>query len=221
MSDSEPYVSVSGLGVEYPTPQGNVTVIHSLDLHASAGQFVCLSGRSGSGKTSVLRVIAGLAAASSGSVSWNGTDTAQMNADALADLRRQLVGYMDQDAGLLPELTTLENCMLASLPDGRAESRKARNRSLVILQELGLEPRLRWRPRQLSGGERQRVVLARVLTARTPAIVADEPTASLDRSWADRVITKLRSHADQGGLIIAASHDPEIARTADLVIHLE
>lgn len=201
--------------------QGMVTVIRDLDLQAAAGELVCLAGRSGSGKTSVLRVLAGLASPARGSIAWNSMDLSQMDAESLADLRRQHVGYMDQDAGLLPELTTLENCILASLPDGRVESRKARKRALVTLQELGLEQRLRWRPRQLSGGERQRVVLARVLTARTPAIVADEPTASLDRSWADHVITKLRDHADQGGLVITASHDPEIARAADVVIHLE
>lgn len=213
-------VAVKDLGVTYPISEGTLTVIDDFDLHVQSGQMVCLAGRSGSGKTSILKALAGFHVPTVGSVTWNGTDLRAMSPAEVADLRREHVGYMDQEAALLPELTALKNCLVPILPDGRQAVRRARVRAREMLEALGLGERLGWRPAQLSGGERQRLVLARVFTQQTPAIIADEPTASLDRTWADRVIEHLRNHAHQGGLVVVASHDPAVSQAANQTMHL-
>lgn len=221
-TDEVPTLRVSELGVAFTDGVGATTqVVESLDLAVTPGQLVCLTGRSGSGKTSVLRCILGLATPTTGKVTWDEVRMAAMDPAAAADFRRQRVAYLDQSSTLLAELTVLENALLPSLPDGRSVARARIPRAKHVITELGLRERIRATPGQLSGGERQRAGLARVLTAGTPGLVADEPTASLDRTWADRVAQLLRAYADNGALVIVASHDPVFPDLADATLALD
>ncbi|WP_293699231.1 ATP-binding cassette domain-containing protein [uncultured Agrococcus sp.] len=213
---------VENLGIAYVTAEGRpFDLVTGLSFEAGPGELVCLAGRSGSGKTSILRQLIGLADGATGTISWNDRTLASMDASDTADLRRRLAAYLDQEAGLVEELTCLENVVLPAVPNGRRQAKRAVARAREHLERLGLAKREGVRPATLSGGERQRTVLARVLTAGTPAIIADEPTASLDRSWAEAVIMELRNHADAGGTVVTASHDPGLAEAADRVIRIE
>lgn len=217
-----PRLQVSDLGVAFTDAAGAKShVVGNLDLTAAPGQLVCLTGRSGSGKTSVLRCLLGLATPTAGEVIWDNITMASMTPTQAADFRRQRTAYLDQSSTLLPELTVLENILLPLLPDGRAAVRAHIPRARHFIAGLGLQERVRATPDQLSGGERQRVGLARVLAAGTPGLVTDEPTASLDRRWADQVAQLLREYADNGALVIVASHDPAFPHLADITLTLD
>lgn len=221
-SEADPLIRVANIRVAYSTAdRGEVVLVSDLSFDVRAGQFVCLAGRSGSGKTSILRQVCGITPAARGTVFWEGKDVRSLSQDQLADGRRTQIAYLDQSAGLIEELSCLDNVVLPAIPDGKRRVRRATRQAILRLGELGLGAHLNARPGTLSGGERQRAVLARVLTSGAAGIVADEPTASLDRAWADTVIATLRAHAAGGGAVLAASHDPALAEAADRVIHLE
>lgn len=225
-----PWLQVDGLTVAYPAAGGTVTVVDGFDVVLEPGRLHCIVGRSGSGKTSILRQVAGLQAPTPGTVAWRLVDDApdspprdltELSLDERADLRRRTAAYVDQEAALVDDLSCLENVLLPALPDGRRAVRRARPAAERWLGDLGLAGQLDQRPATLSGGERQRAAVARALAADTPVVLADEPTASLDRRWADEVVRLLRAHADAGGAVLAVSHDPALAEAADAVDELE
>lgn len=188
-------------------------IIHDYDLSLQPGTMHCLAGRSGSGKTSVLRVAAGLVPPSSGSVSWSGESLRSLSDDGITRRRRSHVGYLDQGGVLVPGLTALENVLLPAVPDRR--TRQLTDRAHELLERLGVGDRASSRPERLSGGERQRVALARALVLSPPVIIADEPTASLDRVSADAVIELLKALAAGGAAVLVAAHDPHLVAAAD------
>ena len=217
-----PALRVTSLAIAYTDAEGErLEVVSGLSFSVAPGQLCCIAGRSGSGKTSVARVLVGLTAPTDGAVVWGGVDLATLTEAERSDQRRKLTGYVDQEASLIPGLTVIDNILLPAIPDGRDAVRSAKSTAAQDLRRLGLERRRGWSPARLSGGERQRVALARALTAKTPVIVADEPTASLDRRWADAVIDILLEHADTGGIVVAASHDPALARASHTVVRLD
>jgi ABC-type lipoprotein export system ATPase subunit len=217
-----PALQVTSLAIAYTDTEGeHLDVVSGVSFSVVPGQLCCIAGRSGSGKTSVARVLVGLTAPAGGTVTWGGVDLSTLTEVERSDQRRKITGYVDQEATLIPGLTVLDNILLPAIPDGRDAARRAKNKAAEDLRRLGLERRRKWSPARLSGGERQRVALARALTANTPAIVVDEPTASLDRRWADTVIDLLLEHADAGGIVVAASHDPTLARASHTVITLD
>ncbi|MDM4764123.1 ATP-binding cassette domain-containing protein [Galbitalea sp. SE-J8] len=184
-----------------------------------AGVMHCLAERSGSGKTSILRVAAGLVPPTTGSVSWAGDEITGLLDDLVTRRRRAHVGYLDQGGVLVSGLSALENVLLPAVPDRR--TRQLADRARELLDRLGVGARAGHRPERLSGGERQRVALARALL-RSPAVVmADEPAASLDRASADAVIRILRDLADDGTTVLVAAHDPVLIETADGVTRLD
>lgn len=217
-------LKVTGLTITYPglgRADNPITVVQGLNLEVNPGQFCCLAGRSGSGKTSLITHLSGMYLPPPQTVWWGDTDLATLSESEAAQLRRTQVGYLDQDSALIDELTCLENVLLPLVPQGRSTVRRSKSRAIENLESLGLGQWLNARPHQISGGMRQRVVLAQLLTAQTPVILADEPTASLDRQWANTVIAVLEKHVASGGTVIAASHDPEVAKAADFVIEVE
>lgn len=213
-------IRLVGVTISYRRPGDQpLTIVNDLDFAVAPGQLLCIAGRSGSGKTSILRVAAGLAAPTTGEVFWQGEPIAGNTADQLARHRRALCGVMDQNAYLLPDLTALENVLIPAVPDRRTRSLRDRGRQL--LRELGLEKRLDHRPAALSGGEKQRVALARALLLDPPAVIADEPTASLDRRWADTVIDHLQQATENGTAVLTASHDPHLIERGATILTLD
>ncbi|MBD3941870.1 ATP-binding cassette domain-containing protein [Microbacterium sp. NEAU-LLC] len=209
-----PAVELRGVTIQYERPGDEpLHIVDGYDLVLERGRMHCLAGRSGSGKTSILRVAAGLVPPASGHVLWEGMEITGLADDVITTRRRAHVGYLDQRGNLVPGLTALENVLLPAVPDKRTRelARPARD----VLHRLGVGPRATHYPDRLSGGERQRVAFARALLLGPAVIMADEPTASLDRATADQLIALLRSLADDGIAVLVASHDEHLIAAAD------
>ena len=209
-----PVVELTDLTIRYERAGADpLEIVAGYDLALDAGRMHCLAGRSGSGKTSILRVAAGLVRPSGGEVSWGGVELGGLKDDAVTQLRREFVGYLDQGGVLLSGLTALENALLPAVPDRRTRELEPRAREL--LDRLEVAHRASHRPEQLSMGERQRVALARALLLSPAVIMVDEPTASLDRASADSVIALLTSLAAEGIAVLVAAHDEHLVAAAD------
>jgi ABC-type lipoprotein export system ATPase subunit len=207
-------LSFRELGIRYSRPgEDDLVIVDDLTLDVAAGEMHCLAGRSGSGKTSILKAAAGLTRPTTGAVLWSGDDIGTHTDDAVTAFRRRHVGYLDQGGILIQGLTALENVLLPAVPDGQTRALAGRARDL--LGRLGVGARMRARPEQLSGGERQRVALARALLFDPGVLVVDEPTASLDRTSADAVIGLLRSIAGSGTAVLVSAHDQVLIDAAD------
>lgn len=184
------------------------------NLDVSPGTLHCLSGRSGSGKTSLLRVAVALTTPTRGTVAWGQQRVDDLDAAALSRARRGHVSYVDQGATAIDELTALDNVLLPAIPTGITVD--IEDRAHELLDAFGLRPRATQRAGNLSGGERQRIALARALLLRPQILAVDEPTASLDRASADRVIAALHAAAGHGTAVLAASHDRALIAGADI-----
>lgn len=207
-------MELSRVTIQYERPGDDpLRIVQDFDLVLERGRMHCLAGRSGSGKTSILRVAAGLVPPASGSVRWEGLEITGLSDDVVTTRRRRHVGFLDQRGNLVPGLTALENVLLPAVPEKRTRelSRPARD----ILHRLEVGARATHYPDRLSGGERQRVALARAMLLGPAVIMADEPTASLDRTTADRIIALLRGLTDEGIAVIVASHDEHLIAAAD------
>lgn len=214
-----PPVGLQGAGIWFDTGPGRVTIVEALDLSVPTGTFHCFAGRSGSGKTSVLRVLGGFTDPAAGRVLWDGQGITELHPDARARRRRGWMGYVNQDASLIDGFSCLENVLMPSVPDRRVDNDGPRG--LLLLEQLGLSDRRDHRAELLSGGERQRATLARALLLRPAVLLLDEPTASLDRGTADAVVRLLTAAAADGTTVIAASHDPHVIEAAVTTTHLE
>jgi putative ABC transport system ATP-binding protein len=205
----------------FRTASGLVHALRGIDLHIQAGEFVALRGRSGSGKTTLLSILAGLDDPTEGQVLILEQDLSKLDEVHRAQLRRNKIGMMFQNAHLFPSLTAQENVeiplRLASAPANQREKQ-----SREALELVGLTQRAHHRGLELSGGEQQRVALARALAHKPRFIVADEPTGNLDSMTGHTIATLLRStaHEQQIGLLVA-THDPTVAEAADRVLVIQ
>lgn len=191
------------------TSAGTLDILKGIDLEIKLGESVAIVGASGSGKTTLLGMLAGLDTPSGGNVLIKGQDITQMDEEARARLRGDLVGFVFQNFQLLPALTALENVMLPlELRGERADIEQATK----LLAQVGLQDRGHHYPKQLSGGEQQRVAIARAFATRPPILFADEPTGNLDTvtggTIAD-ILFDLNEH--YGTTLILVTHDPRLA----------
>lgn len=210
-------LELRGIAIGYhPSGRPAIVVVQNLSVTVDRGEFVVLAGRSGSGKTSLLNVAAGLLRPTQGEVVWSG-QLVQTPA-AFARLRRESIGIVVQGGGLISTLTALENVELAL--DGTTR-RQTRDRARDLLETLGIDGRRDNFPGQLSGGEQQRAAIARALIREPTALLIDEPTANLDRASADGVIGILTGLRTDGRSLLVASHDPRLIERADRVVRLE
>ncbi|WP_168200399.1 ABC transporter ATP-binding protein [Protaetiibacter larvae] len=214
-----PAIELRDVTIQYERPgEEPLAIVADYDLTLTRGTLHCLAGRSGSGKTSILRVAAGLVPPTSGQVNWEGLEITGLADNVITAKRRKHIGYLDQRGNLLPGLTALENVLLPALPD--RQTRQLARRARDLLEQLGVAGRSGHYPDRLSGGERQRVAFARALLLNPAVIMADEPTASLDRASADALIRMLRTLADTGHAVLVASHDAHLIDAADARTHL-
>ena len=200
------------------TAEEEVSIISHFDLRLSAGQSLSLTGVSGSGKSTVLGLLAGLDRPTQGSVSLFGVNLNTLSEDGRAKIRAGRVGFIFQSFHLLPTLNVLDNVLmpmeLLSLPD-------AKSRAIEVLDEVGLQHRLRHYPAQLSGGEQQRVAIARAFVIKPQILFADEPTGNLDKQSAQRVSQLLfYLQQRQETAIVLATHDRQLSECCDRHIDL-
>jgi putative ABC transport system ATP-binding protein len=211
-------ISVQGLHMHYMLGTSRIDVLRDVDLQIQAGQSVAVAGPSGSGKSSLLLLLAGLERPGAGRIVVAGADLATLDRDTLADLRRDHIGIVFQSFHLLPSLSALDN---VALPLQIAGAVDALPRAQALLQRVGLGERLGHYPRQLSGGEQQRVAIARALVHRPRVLLADEPTGNLDDHTGAMVRDLLfELHADSGATLVLVTHDPAFAERCDRVLQL-
>ena len=191
-----------------------VRAVDGVSLTITAGEFVALEGPSGSGKTTLLQLLGALDRPSNGHVLFEGRDLAALRDNDLADLRLRAFGFVFQHYNLIPTLTAVQNVEVALAPLG-VSGTELRDRSLSLLEEVGLAERASHLPSQLSGGEQQRVAIARALVVEPRVILADEPTGNLDTKTGADIIGLLEGLAHQRGTtIIVATHDTDLAARA-------
>ena len=196
------------------------TLVNGIDLAVNKGEFVAITGPSGSGKSSLLYLLGLLDAPTDGEVVICGQPTSKLSEDDRAHVRLTKCGFVFQFHFLLPEFTSLENVLLPMRAAGKMSEREMQERGLELLASLGLKDHANRRPNQLSGGQRQRVAIARALSNRPEIIVADEPTGALDTSSTEQVFSILREIADQGRTVVVVTHDPALAARADRRLHI-
>ena len=197
---------------------GDTDILRGIDLSVAAGESVALLGASGSGKSSLMAVLAGLERASGGSVRVDGLDFGALDEDALARARRGRIGIVLQAFHLLPTMTAREN---VAVPMELAGAADAWDRAAEELAAVGLGHRLDHYPSQLSGGEQQRVAIARALGPRPPLVFADEPTGNLDTATGAGIMDLLFDRrAAIGATLVVITHDRGLAARCDRVVTL-
>jgi putative ABC transport system ATP-binding protein len=194
-------------------------VLKPVDLAVPQGQLLAIMGPSGSGKSTLLGLIAGLDSPTGGSIQIDGEEITGLSEDELALLRGRKVGIVFQSFNLIPNLTAEENVALPLELAGFDGDPTLRARELLAM--VGLSERGHHYPVQLSGGEQQRVAIARAFAPRPALLLADEPTGNLDTATGERVVELLlKLNREQGTTMILVTHDPELARKADRIVHL-
>ena len=194
-------------------------VLRHIDFKIEKGEFVMLYGESGSGKTTLLHMIGLLDPCTSGEILLNGENITNLAGDEQARLRNQTFGYVFQSFYLIPELNVTENVCLPAGYAGKKKKEMVR-RAGILLQEVGLADKKKFRPSQLSGGEKQRVAIARALMNDPDIILADEPTGNLDSGNSEKIMTLLKKQHLQGKTIVMVTHDPEMDRYATRKIRM-
>ena len=198
-----------------------VTLVREIDVSIMRGEFVSITGPSGSGKSSLLYLLGLLDRPSEGSVLVHGEDTAALDGDGLAALRLRRVGFVFQFHFLLPEFSALDNVLVPIRKLGRWEEKDARGRAEKLLTDVGLADQMKKRPDQMSGGQRQRVAIARSMANDPDIVLADEPTGSLDQKNGHIVFEIFaRLAGDFGKSVITVTHDPHLAAQTHRQIHL-
>lgn len=199
-----------------PSAAGPVEILKGVDLEVAPGERVAVVGPSGSGKSSLIAVAAGLERPTSGSVALFGQDMGQLSEDGRAKLRRARVSLVFQSFHLLPNMTALEN---VAAPLEIAGRKGADETARQWLGKVGLGERLTHYPHQLSGGEQQRVALARALAVEPKLLFADEPTGNLDGANAHTVADMMFDLVAQtGAALVLVTHDPALAALADRTV---
>jgi lipoprotein-releasing system ATP-binding protein len=193
-----------------------VTLVQDVDLEIERGEFVCVMGPSGSGKSSLLYLLGLLDMPTRGRIWIDGEDTSGLSDDQLTDFRLARLGYVFQFHFLLAEFSALDNVSLPIRKLGRHSDEAARERAAQLLDRLGLEGHHHKRPSQLSGGQRQRVAIARALANDPLVILADEPTGNLDSASSANVRDILRDLTHElNKTVVAVTHDGSFASAAD------
>ena len=201
------------LVLDYRDGERRVRAVDGVDVRASAGEFVGLVGPSGSGKSSLLFLLAGLRRPDGGNVTINGVPLDPLP-DRNAAVRREQIGFLFQEPFLVPWMSVMENALVHALDPERSESRVQE-----LAGPIGMAALLEARPDRLSGGERQRAGILRALANEPGVVLADEPTAALDGRTGRAVMAMLRDAAREAALIVV-THDPGMLEDADRVLRL-
>lgn len=206
------------LGLTLPSAGGPVEILRGVDMQVGAGERVAVIGPSGSGKSSLISVAAGLEQPSAGGVTLFGQDLSRLDEDGRARLRRGRVSLVFQAFHLLPNMTAQENI---AAPLEIAGDPKATETSRLWLEKVGLKDRARHYPHQLSGGEQQRIALARALAPRPALLFADEPTGNLDSANAALVAGLMFDLVEEtGAAMVMVTHDAVLAQRADRIVRM-
>lgn len=212
-------LELQDIHLNYKTDSTAVEVIRGVSLKINSNESVAIVGKSGSGKTSLIMLIAGLECPNSGKIIFEGEDISQYSEDRLADIRKRKIGIVFQSFYLIPNYTALENVSLVleinKVPD-------AKKKSTELLEQLGLKDRINHFPSQLSGGEQQRVAIARSIVLNPKLILADEPSGNLDSENSKLIMSLLFKYCKlNGSSLVLVTHDQMLAKECDRIIEIK
>ena len=215
-------VQVKNVIKRYRLGDQDVTALNDVSLSIEPGVFLAIAGPSGSGKSTLLNVIGCIDTPTSGSVFINGQDVSGQTPDALADLRARTIGFIFQTFNLLPVLSAEENVEypLLQLPELSKADRQKRVKHYLAM--VGLRKYATHRPNQLSGGQRQRVAIARALATHSKIVLADEPTANLDRKTGENILRLMKQiNRESETTFVFSTHDRRVMNMADRLVRIE
>ena len=203
----------------YPVEHREIRVLDNVSLTVAESEFLVVEGSSGSGKTTLLSLLSGLDKPTSGQVFLQKRDITNKSEDDLAQLRKDMIGFVFQSFHLIPSLTAIENIMF---PAELKRDPAAREKAKILLQRMGLDKRSGNYPHQLSGGEMQRVAMCRALINNPQIIFADEPTGNLDSENGRAILDLLLEYQKESRTtLVLVTHSIEIAKMADRMIFLQ
>lgn len=211
-------IETRGLGKVYAAgTQAEVVALKDVDMRIDRGDFVAIMGPSGSGKSTLMNLIGCLDTPSAGNYACDGIDVSTLDAEQLAQLRREKIGFVFQGFNLLPRMSALDN---VAMPLGYARVPPAERQRLAheALVAVGLGDRSAHRPSELSGGQQQRVAIARALINRPPILLADEPTGALDSKTGEDILALFKRLRDEDHTVVIITHDAEVAAHADRIL---
>ena len=215
VAEAIPVIRTQGLGKVYAAgTEAEVVALQGVDLRIDRGEFVAIMGPSGSGKSTLMNLLGCLDTPTSGRYECDGVDVSTLDAAALAQLRRDKIGFVFQGFHLLPRMDATDN---VAMPMGYAQILPAerRRRARAALEAVGLGARADHYPNELSGGQQQRVAIARALVNHPPILLADEPTGALDSKTGEEILGLFKRLRDDGHTVILITHDAHVAAHAD------
>jgi putative ABC transport system ATP-binding protein len=196
-----------------------VNALRGVSFHIDKGQFVAIMGPSGSGKSTLMHIIGCLDHPSEGSFIMDGEDISKVNDNKLAEIRNKKIGFVFQQFNLLNRVNILNNIEVPLIYAG-VNSKKRKKLAEQVLENVGLSNRLKHRPNEISGGEKQRAAIARALVNNPLIILADEPTGNLDSKNGEEIMKIFNKLHQEGHTIIIVTHELEVAKYAQRIIHL-
>ena len=212
-------LELQDIHLNYKTESTAVEVIRGVSLKINSNESVAIVGKSGSGKTSLIMLIAGLERPNSGKIIFEGEDISQYSEDQLADIRKRKIGIVFQSFYLIPNYTALENVSLVLEINKVSDAKK---KSMELLEQFGLKDRINHFPSQLSGGEQQRVAIARSIVLNPKLILADEPSGNLDSENSKLIMSLLFKYCKQNGSsLVLVTHDQMLAKECDRIIEIK
>ena len=215
MNTAVPIIETRALGKVYSAgTEAEVVALKDVDLRIERGAFVAIMGPSGSGKSTLMNLIGCLDTPSTGSYHCDGVDVSTLDAEELASLRREKIGFVFQGFHLLPRMSALDNVAMP-LAYARVPPDERARMAAEVLEAVGLGGRSGHRPNELSGGQQQRVAIARALVNRPPLLLADEPTGALDSKTGEEILALFKRLRDDGHTVVLITHDAEVAAHAD------
>lgn len=217
---SSPVIRLTNVRKEYVVGESHIHALDGVSLSVSPGEFVCISGRSGSGKSTMLNMLAGLEKPTSGEIVILDKHIESMSESARIRFRRQYIGFVFQSYNLMPQYTAVENVELPLML--RGVGRKERRRqALAVMEQVGIVSHAEHKPSELSGGQQQRVGIARALITKPPIVFADELTGNLDTKTSAEIMDLLTGlFRSSGTTFMLVSHDPDMSQYTDRTIHL-
>ncbi len=211
-----PVIATHGLGKVYAAgTEAEVTALRGVELRIGRGEFVAIMGPSGSGKSTLMNLLGCLDTPTSGRYECDGVNVATLDAEQLAQLRREKIGFVFQGFHLLPRMNATDNVAMPMSYYAHIPHAERQRRALAALQAVGLAERADHRPSELSGGQQQRVAIARALVNHPPILLADEPTGALDSKTGEEILTLFKRLRDDGHTVILITHDAHVAAHAD------
>ena len=221
MINKQPVISIKNINHYYGKGSLRKQILFDISLEIYAGEIVIMTGPSGSGKTTLLSLIGGLRSVQEGSLKFLGDELCGASQSKLVHMRRK-IGYIFQAHNLLGFLTARQNVQMAVELNNNISQSTAISQSEEMLASVGLQERVNYYPDNLSGGQKQRIAIARALVNHPPLVLADEPTAALDKqSGRDVVEIMQRLAKEQGTAILLVTHDNRILDIADRIVEME